>query len=208
MRYVLRFNNRPFECLVWEGLLSSAYALLGFSLEKDLKALRVALLLDKGARINEYDCLEVVGPKDPEPSYSCPIMAVDGAVNLVEDYDLLVSDGDGADEEELVRASEERFLFLHVHGDNFERLSALPLGNNLRVTVQFWYPGLLCVPALSDGHRALVLAKSLAKEVRVTGFGEGEQSPKTKRALIHPIKERKLSVSNALYLLGQFHDLY
>ncbi len=205
---MLRFNNKPFECLKWEGLLSSAYALLGFSLEKDLKALGVALILDKGAEAPKYDCLEVVGPKDPEPSYSCPIMAVNGAANLVEDYDILVSDGDGAHEEELIRASKDRFLFLHVHGDNFERLSALPLGNNVRVTVQLWYPGLFCVPALSDGHRALVLARSLAKEVKVTGFGKGEQDPRTKRALIHPVKERKVNVSNALYLLGQFHDLY
>jgi len=205
---VARFKSRPFNCLKWEGLLSSTYKLFTFDYVKDLKALRDAKLMDKGAELKSFKCLEVVGPKDPKPSFTCPIMAVDGAANLLEDYDVLVSDGDGASEEEIVRASEERLLLLHVHGDNVERLKALPLGNNVRVTVQLWYPGLLCVPAISDGDRALILAKVMAEEVRVTGFGKGHQNPKTKRALIHPIKERKLALSGTLYLLGELQGLY
>ena len=203
-----RFKSRPFNCLKWEGLLSSTYKLFTFDYTKDLKALREAKLIDKGAKLNRYKCLEVVGPKDPEPSFSCPIMAVDGAANLLEDYHVLVSDGDGASEEEMIRASEDRLLLLHVHGDNVERLKAIPFGRNVRVTVQLWYPGLLCVPAISDGDRALILAKVMAEEVFVTGFGKGYQNPKTKRALIHPIKERKLALSHALNLLGELQGVY
>lgn len=205
---MLRFNNSPFECLKWESLLSSTYKFFGFSLEKDLKALRVAVLLDKGVKIERYECLEVVGPKDPEPTYSCPIMAVDGVANMIDDYEILVSDADGASDEELLRASRERLLFLHVHGDNVERVAPLPLGNRVKVTVQFWYPGLFCVPAISDGDRALILAGLLANEVKVTGFNKGYQDPRTKKTLIHPIKERKLNISSVLSLLGKLHDVY
>jgi len=156
---------------------------LGLSVEREKRAWEVATLLDRGVQVPRLKCVEVVGPK----------LAVDGAANELEDYDFLLSDGDGARAEELSRASEEKLLFLVVHGDNFEKLIKIPLGNRVIPVVQSPRGNGLCVPAFSDGDKAKLLASMMADEVFVSGL-EAEEG--------NPTKERKFELSKVMGVEG------
>jgi len=172
---------------------------LGLSVEREKRAWAVSLSLRWETKLPSLSCLEVVGPLGG-PKTDCPKLAVDGAANVLSEYDFLLSDLDGAREEEVIKASEEGLLFLVIHGDNFERALDLPLGDNVVPVVQSPRARGLCVPAFSDGDKALFVAHLISRRVFVSGFGEGEQPQATKRWLVHPLKERKLSLSRALGL--------
>jgi len=165
---------------------------LGLSVEREKRAWEVATLLDRGVQVPRLKCVEVVGPFGA-PKTGCPKLAVDGAANELEDYDFLLSDGDGARAEELSRASEEKLLFLVVHGDNFEKLIKIPLGNRVIPVVQSPRGNGLCVPAFSDGDKAKLLASMMADEVFVSGL-EAEEG--------NPTKERKFELSKVMGVEG------
>ena len=191
----------PNLCVRWETYLLDILKGLGLSVEREKKAWSLSHLLRWGTELPSLECLEVVGPLGGSKT-DCPKLAVDGAANVLDEYDFLLSDLDGADEDEVIRSSKDGLLFLVIHGDNFEKVLSLPLGDEVVPVVQSPRARGLCVPAFSDGDKALFVAHLISKKVFVSGFGEGEQPRATKRRLVHPLKERKLSLSRALGLEG------
>jgi len=173
---------------------------LGLDVEREKRAWSVSYAL-RSAPLPRAGCVEVVGPFGG-PRTECPKLAVDGAANLLSQYDFLLSDLDGAREDEVIRASEEKVLFLVLHGNNFERALRMPLGKNVVYVVQSPRAKGLCLPAFSDGDKALLLAELISERVYVSGFREGEQPRETKGALVHPLKELKLSLSRAYGVEG------
>ncbi len=169
---------------------------LGLDVRKEKRAWALSYNFRTQVSLPHFKCLEVVGPFAHRRT-ACPVLAVDGAANLLEDYDILLSDLDGASEEEVIKASRERILLLVIHGDNVDKALRLPLGDKVVPVVQSPKAHGLCVPAFSDGDKAVMIALSIADEVVVSGFGEGEQPRESKRSLVTPLKERKLATSRA-----------
>jgi uncharacterized Rossmann fold enzyme len=194
-------------CHDWKARYLELAKWLDFDLRDDLYALSLAEMVSEVLKLPRFECLEVVGPAQPKRRSSCPVMAVDGVVKtLKESTTVLVTDLDGADEHDvedvLLRGG---YVFLHVHGDNYWKALDTYLKfkgtNRIVLTVQYPHSKALCVPALSDGSRALVISALIANEVYVSGFDYSNITKIPKDKLILPHKERKLRLSLAYEVL-------
>ncbi len=177
---------------------------LGLNVKKDWKAIEI---LEQSAReppksFPTFTEVIVVGPNVKSNKVrGGEVIAVDGAVKLLaETPKVLVTDLDGADIKDVETVlMNDGWVFLHVHGDNYENAirvySYFKWNDKLIPTVQLPSNKALCLPAFSDGDRAILIALELAERVKVVGFDKMYQNPITKKRLIHPFKERKVQIS-------------
>ncbi|UXD22411.1 hypothetical protein IPA_04480 [Ignicoccus pacificus DSM 13166] len=194
-------------CQEWGVRCLSILKWIGADIERDRKVASRLQLFER-KELPNYSCVEVIGPYEPMPTTSCPKMVVDGAIKIIKEVpELLVTDLDGATVEDVVRTvNSGGTVFLHLHGDNyFEALARIPLSlSHPKIIITTQHPALrpLCVPAFSDGSRAIVIANIIAKRVYITGFSNNEIIKIPPRKLIHPLKSRKLSYSRTYEVLA------
>ena len=175
---------------------------MGFNLEKDKKAVELLEIVSKPYELPSLKEVVVVGPLASEVDETKTIMAVDGSVRLIDKTpEVLVTDLDGADEEDVKEVLKKGgWVFLHVHGDNYEKaieVYSKYATRRLIPTVQLLSKRAFCVPALTDGDRALILAAMLSKSFYIIGFGSNVEDDKIKRNVIYPKKRIKIDLSRA-----------
>ncbi len=140
----------------WEHVKDLILKSLGLDARKDRVVYKIGL---RGFEVPTFDCVDVVGPSNPKPRARCAKVVAGSAINLFHDAEVLVTDLDHH-----VDLSKARYVYVAVHGDNYEE--ALKLRGVQYITQE----GPNCVPGFSDGEKAIVLATVMSKDIRVTGF--------------------------------------
>ncbi|ALU12384.1 hypothetical protein EYM_03080 [Ignicoccus islandicus DSM 13165] len=193
-------------CNDWKIALGDLSKWLSFDLRKDFRAVSELEKIRLTYRIPHFDCLVVIGPQyeSTELPKDCSTMVVDSALNVFDGHpDVIVSDMDGVT---LERLKEEMMagstLFLVAHGDNFEKIlqvvKVLEDYGNVILVSQLLTPSLRipCIPAFSDGDKAIFIARLISRKVKIFGFDTNYQSTRSKSVELST-KLRKIALSRA-----------
>ncbi len=193
-------------CNDWSIALGDLFKWFSIDIKREFAALRVLEAIDLRYEIPRYDCAMVIGPQTPtvETESGCEKILADSAVNgFAGQVDAVVTDLDGAPLDtlrDLLRRGST--IFIVVHGDNFEKaVKAIGLlrefGNVVPVT-QLPVPSskFPCIPAFSDGDKAIFIATMIARKVKVVGFDSNYQNPSSKSVELSK-KLRKVLFSRA-----------
>ena len=187
-------------CHEWTLRYSELSKWLGFELQKDVKATSLADLVASQYSFPKFEKVIVVGPLAQKVKMDGTLMAVDGSIRLLERTpEILVTDLDGASETDVERVLKNGgWVFLHIHGDNYEKAIEVYINyksGRVVPTVQLLAQKAFCIPALTDGDRALILARLISRYHEVIGFGKEVDIERVKKNVIYPKKRMKMELS-------------
>ncbi len=142
--------------------------------------------------------MNVIGPFNPPHSISGFNIVADSALNFYEgDFDMVVTDLDGPLDKIILASDLKKWIVVHAHGDNIEKLEKFVpklKGSVLGTTQSIPIGKVRNIGGFTDGDRAVIMGICMgAKSIRIYGFNFDQPLDEPK-----DLKLKKMSIGKEI----------